>query len=95
MTYDVDLDKKALGDLRQIIDYYKGTMHVDRFRAKLYRQMKTLETWPNVGIDIGGDFRKAILLKRYVLLYQVKRNRVIIRRIFDGRTDYDKEKEEE
>ncbi len=87
MAYEVILDQKALDDLRAIVEYYDGTVHLKNFRNRLYRRMKSLETLPNIGKEVDG-FRKIVILKRYIVLYRIAEDKVIIRRIYDGRTDY-------
>ncbi|MCL1876977.1 type II toxin-antitoxin system RelE/ParE family toxin [Candidatus Saccharibacteria bacterium] len=87
MGYQIEFSGVSRNDLVQVYAYYDGTSYLTDFRIQLNKLVDRLSVFPRSGQEYL-HYRKAIILKRYLVLYQIKKRTVLIARIFDGRTDY-------
>jgi len=91
MTYKVSFVGDARAELKQVYDYYGsfgGTKHIERLYVEVQSLVDRLKIMPKSGMKVG-NIRKAVLMKRYVVIYRIYKKNVRIAHIFDGRTDYD------
>lgn len=92
-VYKVTIAKETVKELDQIFDYYAGTKHSIKLNAELVKQIDLLSNYPNSGQQFGR-YRKAVIMKRYILVYAVIGQEVRIAHVYDGRTDYQKKLQE-
>lgn len=95
MEYEIDFTDDAKKDLFDIYYYvakYDSFDKADRLRNELYEKINSLSSLPERGFRIKEIIEERpdiyqIILFPYNILYKVKKNKVNILAILDGRRD--------
>ena len=97
-TYQVIITSKAQSDLAECIGF---VLRVSKEAAltlanDIYSSIQSLETFPerNAIFEMPKSFpftiRKFVINQRYLALYAVERNKVVVYRIVDSRRKFDR-----
>ncbi|MDR1196811.1 MAG: type II toxin-antitoxin system RelE/ParE family toxin [Candidatus Nomurabacteria bacterium] len=90
MAYKVVINRKAKDDIDEIYKYYADTKFIIKFQAKYNKVVTVLRLFPLSGEQVfcDSEYRKLMIMRRFVLLYRLDDDIVKIENVFDGRTDY-------
>ncbi|NQZ85726.1 MAG: type II toxin-antitoxin system RelE/ParE family toxin [Nanoarchaeales archaeon] len=81
---------KAKSDFGGIYYYHKSFSlnSANKIKTELRDDIKTLKKFPKLGIEHKNNFRK-LPCGRYLILYKIINNSVIIHRIIDTKMNFD------
>ena len=102
-TYSLSLTKRARSSLRSIYDYIRDVLSNEtaakKIVSKLLQGMESLKTFPEAGFNADQRYGKrindtfetrALVVKRYVILYFIDESRkeIVVSHIFRSKSDY-------
>lgn len=94
--YNVIISNKARDGLGKIISYIalNSVTAVGNVKAEIIKSIKSLTVFPEAYPFLEGEFipynkyRKMIVLKRYLIIYQIQDSNVFVDYVVDCRQDY-------
>jgi len=81
--------KEEIESIYKYIFAHSSNFIAQKQIQKIKRDIARLETAPNIGVNIGNDFKK-LVVRPYIVIYQINGSTIQIARIFDGRQDWQK-----
>lgn len=92
LVYKIVISKKVRKDIKKIGNYVKR-YNIDKVIKKIYEDIEELDVMPRIHKtlysykDPNGEYRRMISGK-YIIIYKIIKNRIIIIRIFSQKQNY-------
>lgn len=94
--YEIIVSEKAIQGFGRIISYiaYDSLVAADKVRKEIIHGIRSLEAFPERYPFLAGEFipynkyRKLVILKRYLVIYQIQERKIFVDYVLDGRQDY-------
>ena len=92
MKYQLIIAKSVYDNLEKIIEYYTtiNVAYTNKIIVNLNRTIVSISTNPYLypKLDYFPIYRKAIILKRFLLIYRINSNQIEILHFVDGISNY-------
>lgn len=92
MKYNVILSNYAKDSIKSSIDYYKtiSNKYSDRILNSVQKCIERISEFPMIyrTFDTNPIYRQAVILKKFVLIYTINNDSIIIHYFLEGTNDF-------